>query len=241
MEGRIVEEYLLSNIPDNEETVIAEDLINHMIPPLKGTDDAHKAIVWMEEFRCNHLPVVIDNKLAGFISEDIILEANDIDRRVSEFDLIGKNCTVPLSAHFYDILKVAAENKLQLVVVLNEDQTYHGVITVQDTLTSFAQTAAVQMPGGVLVLSMGMKDYSLAEVSRLIEENNAKILSSIIKEDPLDHSKIRLTLKINQLDLSRIVATLERFGYKVIGRYQESRAMGDEKERIDMLLRYLDI
>jgi len=177
----------------------------------------------------------------GFISEDIILEANDIDRKVSEFDLIGKNCTVPLSAHFYDILKVAAENKLQLVVVLNEDQTYHGVITVQDTLTSFAQTAAVQMPGGVLVLSMGMKDYSLAEVSRLIEENNAKILSSIIKEDPLDHSNIRLTLKINQLALSRIVATLERFGYKVIGRYQESRAMGDEKERIDMLLRYLDI
>ena len=31
--------------------MIAEDLINHMIPPLKATDDAHKAIVWMEEFR----------------------------------------------------------------------------------------------------------------------------------------------------------------------------------------------
>jgi hypothetical protein len=84
-------------------------------------------------------------------------------------------------------------------------------------------------------------DYSLAEISRLIEENHAKILSSILKEDPLDNGKIRLTLKINQLDLSRIVATLERFGYRVIGRYQESRPVGDEKERIDMLLRYLDI
>jgi hypothetical protein len=37
------------------------------------------------------------------------------------------------------------------------------------------------------------------------------------------------------------VATLERFGYKVIGRYQESKPVGTEKERIDMLLRYLDI
>jgi CBS domain-containing protein len=221
--------------------MIAEDLINHMIPPLKATDDAHKAIVWMEEFRCNHLPVIDNNKLLGFISEDIILETNDIERKVGDFDLIGQNCYVQLHSHFYDILKVAADNRLQLVAVLNEDQTYCGVITVQDTLTSFAQTAAVQMPGGILVLSMSLVDYSLAEISRLIEENHAKILSSIVKEDPLDQGKIRLTLKINQIDLSRIVATLERFNYKVIGSYQESKSTTTEKDRIDMLLRYLDI
>lgn len=212
-----------------------------MIPPLKGTDDAHKAIVWMEEFRCNYMPVVEDSRLIGFISEEIILETNDIDKEVKDFKLVGQNCYVHLDTHFYDILKVAAEHKLQMVAVVNEDQHYVGVITVQDTLTSFAQTAAVQLPGGILVLSMNHVDYSLAEISRLIEENHAKVLSSIVKEDPLDPGKLRLTLKINQLDLSRIVATLERFGYKVIGRYQESKPVENEKERIDMLLRYLDI
>jgi acetoin utilization protein AcuB len=221
--------------------VIAEDLINHMIPPLKGTDDAHKAIVWMEEFRCTYMPVVEDNKLLGFISEGIILESNDIDKTVKDFDLVGLNCYVHLDTHFYDILKVAAENKLQLVAVLNEDQSYSGVITVQDTLTSFAQTAAVQLPGGILVLAMNHADYSLSEISRLIEENHAKVLSSIVKEDPLDSAKLRLTLKINQIDLSRVVATLERFNYKVIGRYQETKPVPGEKDRIDMLLRYLDI
>jgi acetoin utilization protein AcuB len=221
--------------------VIAEDLINHMIPPLKGTDDAHKAIVWMEEFRCNYMPVVEDNKLLGFISEGIILESNDIEKTVKDFTLVGINCYVHLDTHFYDILKVAAENKLQLVAVLNDDETYGGVITVQDTLTSFAQTAAVQLPGGILVLSMHHNDYSLAEISRLIEENRSKILSSIVKEDPLDPGKIRLTVKIDQVDLSRVVATLERFNYKVIGRYQETKPVVGEKDRIDMLLRYLDI
>jgi acetoin utilization protein AcuB len=221
--------------------VIAEDLINHMIPPLKGTDDAHKAIVWMEEFRCNYMPVVVDSKLLGFISEEIILETNEIEKEVGDFNLVGKNCYVHLDTHFYDILKVAADNKLQMVGVLNEEEKYFGVITVQDTLTSFAQTAAVQLPGGILVLSMNFVDYSLAEISRLIEENHAKILSSIIKEDPLDPGKIRLTVKLNQLDMSRIVATLERFGYKVIGRYQETKPIENERERIDMLLRYLDI
>jgi acetoin utilization protein AcuB len=221
--------------------VIAEDLINQMIPPLKGSDDAHKAIVWMEEFRCNYMPVVNDGKLLGFLSEEFILETNDIEKLVKDFDLLGLNCYVHLDTHFYDILKVAADNKLQMVGVLDNKQNYCGVITVQDTLTSFAQTAAVQLPGGILVLSMNHIDYSLAEISRLIEENHAKILSSIVKEDPLDPGKIRLTIKINQIDMSRVVATLERFSYKVIGRYQETKPQDDEKDRIDMLLRYLDI
>jgi acetoin utilization protein AcuB len=220
--------------------VIAEDLINQMIPPLKATDDAHKAIVWMEEFRCIHMPVVENGKLLGFISEEIIMESNDIDKKLKDFELVGQSCYVHMSAHFYDILKVAADNKLQMVCVLDEEEIYTGVITVQDTLTSFAQTAAVQMPGAILVLSMN-HNYSLAEISRLIEENRARILSSILKEDPLDPGKIRLTLKLNELDLSRIVATLERFNYRVIGRYQETKPLGTEKERIDMLLRYLDI
>ena len=221
--------------------MIAEDLINQMIPPLKATDDAHKAIVWMEEFRCIHMPVVENGKLLGFISEEIIMESNDIDKKLKDFELVGQSCYVHMSAHFYDILKVAADNKLQMVCVLDEEEIYTGVITVQDTLTSFAQTAAVQMPGAILVLSMNHNDYSLAEISRLIEENRARILSSILKEDPLDPGKIRLTLKLNELDLSRIVATLERFNYRVIGRYQETKPLGTEKERIDMLLRYLDI
>lgn len=221
--------------------MLAKEMINHMIPPLKGTDDAHKAIVWMEEFRCNYLPVVEDGRLLGFISEDIILETNDIDREVKDFNLVGKESFVYPQTHFYDILKVAAENKVQMVAVLSQENTYSGVITVQDTMASFAQSAAVQMPGSVLVLSMNHTDYSLANISRLVEENQAKILSSMVKEDPLEANKMRLILKINQSDLSRTVATLERFGYRVIGRYQETKTEAPERERLDMLLRYLEI
>jgi acetoin utilization protein AcuB len=221
--------------------MLAEELINHMIPPLKIIDDAHKAIVWMEEFRCLHLPVVEEGNLLGFISEEIILESNDIDRPLADFELVGKQCAVQLDSHFYDILKVAGDNKLQIVAVLNEDQKYAGVITVQDIMVSFAQTASVQMPGGIIVLSMDLIDYSLAEISRYIEENNAKVISSLMVEDPMDKGKIKLTLKINQLELNRIIATLERFGYRVIGKYQEAKELSGEKEKIDMLLRYLDI
>ncbi len=221
--------------------MIAEELINHMIPPLKVTDDAHKAIVWMEEFRCNQLPVVNNGELLGFISEEIILESNEDSKKLEEYNLFGQKCVVGMESHFYDILRIANENKLQMVAVVDDEKKYHGIITVQDIMASFAQTAAIQMPGGILVLSMDLIDYSLAEISRYVEENNAKIISSSLIEDPLDKGKIKVTLKINQQDLSRIVATLERFGYRVIGRYQEARAPEAEKERLDLLLKYLDI
>ena len=221
--------------------MIAEELINHMIPPLKVTDDAHKAIVWMDEFRCNYLPVVDHGKLMGFISEDIIIESNDVERPLGAFELVGKDCVVGLESHFYDIMRVAAEHKLQIVAVQNEEQHYEGIITVQDIMTSFAQTAAVQMQGGILVLSMDLIDYSMAEISRLVEENKAKIIASTMIEDPMDKGKIKLTIKVNEIDMSRIVATLERFGYRVIGRYQETRVDSDDRERLDLLMRYLNI
>ena len=221
--------------------MIAEELINHMVPPLKVTDDAHKAIVWMEEFRCNHLPVVDNGQLLGFISEEIILESNDIEKNLGDFDLVGKDCVVGSDSHFFDILRIAGEHKLNIVGVLNEEGQYAGIITVQDIMASFAQSASVQMPGGILVLSMDLIDYSLAEISRYVEENKAKIISSTMMEDPLDRGKIKVTLKINQMDLSRIVATLERFGYRVIGRYQEAPRDDDSKERLDMLMKYLNI
>lgn len=221
--------------------MIAEELINHMIPPLKLNDDAHKAMLWMEELRSNQLPVVDSEKFLGLISEEMILEENDVEKLIGDFDLQGTDCQVAQGSHFYDILKLASDNQVQMVGVANDANEYIGVITIHDTITSFAQTAAVQMAGGILVISMGLMDYSLAELSRLIEEENAKILSSTVKEDELDPSKIKLTIKINKTNLSHIVATLERFGYKIIARFQESDINKGEKEKLDQLLRFLDI
>ena len=107
--------------------------------------------------------------------------------------------------------------------------------------TSEDGSAPVQAPGAILVLSMEARDYSLSEISRLIESENAKILGSTISEDSLDPAKLKLTLKINKTDLSHIVATLERFNYKIIARFQEPKVFDNSQERIDILMKYLNI
>ena len=221
--------------------MIASELINYMIPPLKQSDDGHKAIVWMEELRTNQLPVVEKGKFLGFISEEIILEENDSSKKVSDYELYAEECFLFENQHFYDIIKLASEYDVQLVSVLNTEGNFLGVITIEDTIAAFAQSAAVQVPGAIIVISMNHQDYSLAEISRLVEGERAQILSSCVTNDHMDVSKIKLTLKINKTDLSHIGATFERFGYKIIGRYQEAEVKSNEHDRYAMLMKYLDI
>ncbi len=221
--------------------MIAKELINQMIPPLKLTDTVAYAIVWMEEFRTKELPVVNNGKFLGLISEDHILEMEDGNKQIGEIELSCGHCFVHESQYFYDILKLAVDNHIELVGVVNDQEEFTGVITVRDTITAFAQTTPVQAEGSVVVLSMDSRDYSLAELSRLVEENNARILSSSVKQDPLDNSRIKVTLKINREDISSIVATFERFEYKIISRFQDAEITETDRDRIDELLKYLDI
>ena len=221
--------------------MIAKELINQMIPPLKLSDTAEYAMLWFDEFRTRELPVVDNGKFIGLITEEQILDENDDTKLIGGYALAHENCTVREDQFFYDVIKVAVENKVELVGVVDREKKFVGVITIQDTITAFAHTNPFQAPGSVLVLSMSGRDYSLAELSRLVEENNARILSSSVKHDPADHAKIKVTIKINQEDVSSIVATLERFDYKIISRFQETEVTDTDKGRIDELLKYLDI
>lgn len=221
--------------------MVALELINHMIPPLKPTDDGHKAIIWMEELRMNQLPVIEKSKFLGFITEEIILEENDSKLPVNQYSLEGEQCFVTEHQHFYDVIKVAAEYELQLVAVLSESGVFLGVVALEDTINAFAESTAVQEPGAILVLLMNQRDYSLAEISRLIEAESVKILSSTVNSDPKDSAKLRVTLKLNKTEISHITASLERFGYQIIGRFQEEEIKSNDQERFDLLMRYLNI
>jgi CBS domain-containing protein len=221
--------------------MIAKELINQMIPPLKVTDKAAYAIAWMEEFRTKELPVVRNGKFLGLVNEDQIIDSNDDTKQIGECDITCEHCYVKENQYFYDILKTAVDNKVELVGVVDNEEKFVGVITIQDTITAFAQTTPVHAQGSVVVLSMNSMDYSLAELSRFVEENNARILSSSVKQDPVDNNKIKVTLKINREEIGSIIATFERFNYKVISRFQETEITETDRDRIDGLLKYLDI
>ncbi|MBW3467875.1 CBS domain-containing protein [Arthrospiribacter ruber] len=219
----------------------AYEFINNLIPPLKTNDKAKMALSWMEEIRTNVLPVVKEGRFLGFVSDDLIYTRNSPELSIGDFELESPACFVYLDKHIYDVIKVASEYGINMVGVVDRDNQYLGVVTMEDAIGAFADTLSIQSRGAVLVLSMFMTDYSLFEIARIVETENAKILSSFISNDPLDDSKIKLTLKLDQTELRHIKATLERFGYRIIDHYQEEAGVSEEKDRIGNLLRFLDI
>jgi acetoin utilization protein AcuB len=220
--------------------MIARELINDMIPPLKLTDEASKALVWMEELRQVMLPVVDNGNFLGFLFEETIIDENDSDKKVSEYYLDGEKCFIYQGQHVFDAIKKASDYEMEAIAILNENGKYVGVMNLADAMELFANSAIIQSKGGVIILSINQVDYSLSEISRLVESNEAQIVGLSINMDLDDPLKYNLTLKINKEDLTHISATLERFGYNIVAKFEEVMTVSNEKERLDMLMRYLD-
>jgi hypothetical protein len=219
----------------------AYEFINNMIPPLKFTDKVKMALSWMEEIRTDVLPVVHEGKFKGLITDELIYTLNNGELTIGEVELESEACFVFKDKHIYDVLRTSSEFQTSMVAVIDRENVYHGVITLEDAISAFADTLSIQSQGGVLILSMFMTDYSLFEIARIVESENAKILSSFISNDPLDDSKIKVTLKVDKTELRHIKATLERFGYRIIDHFQEESGISSEHDRLGNLLRFLDI
>ncbi|WP_345116017.1 CBS domain-containing protein [Hymenobacter algoricola] len=223
-------------------SMIAEDLLNQMIPPLKVSDSAAKAAKWLEEFHVGQLPVLENRQYRGLITEADLLDYENSDIPLTSVPFGFANVHVQHDQHFYSIMEMAIQNKLQLVPVLDERREYLGVVTVGDTLAAFGQLPIAAGQGGIIVLSMAERDYTLTQISRYVEENNAKILSAHVAQDEHDPYKIRLTLKLNTPDLARIAATLERFGYVITAQFSGAGEVSEgEQDRFDALLKYLSL
>jgi acetoin utilization protein AcuB len=220
--------------------MLAEELINLMIPPLKLTDSGQTALNWMDEFRVTLLPVVDQKKYMGLITEEDIMEKNNPSLLISAYELDYRDAKVLPDTHYLDLLKKADQYKTSLLPVTDPTGEYLGVVSVSDISAALAQMLNGYGPGGIIVLSMKERDYSLSQISRLIESNDAKILSSFVHNDK-DPEYIKLTLKLNKSDLSRIIATLERHEYRILTFFQEGQSPDQDKDRLDLLFRYLNI
>ncbi len=217
------------------------ELINPNIPPLRPGDSLEFAQSWLNEFKISALPVVEDGRYLGMVTEMALLDHLDAAGLVSDLPLENSTLSIPPQSHFSEFLKISSRYGLDSLAVVSENNQYEGVICLKDCATALSNTLSIQSEGGILEVSLYRIDYSLSQISRLIESENAKVLVAYLQIDPNDHRKLILTLKLDQKDLSRIVATLARFDYQIVGRYDDSTTEPINIDRLDILFRLFDI
>jgi acetoin utilization protein AcuB len=217
----------------------AHALVNPDLPVLKSQDDPVHALNLMDECHVGHLAVVDNGKFLGLISETMLLSAERIiSGPHSEMPLIP--ASVLPHEHLLEVLKTASEFHLTLIPVVDGEGNYQGAISLDTLIESLSKYQSASERGAIIVLEMNAMDYHLSQIARIVEENDARILS--FNSTPAqDISRMELHLKINKEDVNPILQSFERFGYDVKASYQEPVYTEDLKRRYDELMRYLNI
>ena len=220
--------------------MLARELISDVITALKTSDSGTSALSWMEVFRVKHLPIVNHREFLGLIADSDIYDLNNPDEPVGNHNLSLQKPYVREEQHIYEVIELLSRLELTLVPVLNQEKQYLGVITQEDLTRKFAHLSAMQQPGGIIELEMNQHDYSLSEISQIIESNNGRILSLYVASSD-DNSRLRVTLKINLTDLTSVFETLNRYNYTVVSSHLNTEDLDEfYQERFDVLLKYLN-
>ena len=218
----------------------AKELIAEEIPNLTHTDTGEKALRWMDEFKVSHLPVLKNGNFVGVISEsDILDKLNLTDSLDTLFDHLPRPYVLE-SAHIYEALAKISEHKLSVLPILGDDEKYLGCTSIHHLITLIANTGSIKENGGIIVLEVNAIDYSMVQIAQIVESNNAKILSSYIMS-PSDSNKLEVTLKINQIELDRIIRTFERYDYVIKAAFQKSSGDEDVQFKYEALMNYLNL
>jgi len=220
--------------------MIIKELLSETIVPLNTTDTAAFALGIMDEFKISHLPIVQNLIFQGLISDTDIYNFNNIDEPVGNHILSLSHAYVYEHQHIYDAIKIFSTLYLSLLPVVTESNQYLGIITQADLIRHLAGIFGINNPGGVIILEINEKDYVLTEIAKIVESNDAKVLSLSITSFP-DSTKLEVTLKLNRMDIESILQTFKRYNYSVKASFFENVNYESLKERFDSLMSYLNV
>jgi len=220
--------------------MLAVELNNNNIPQLQLQDTVAKALQLFSDFKVSHLPVVAEEKFVGLISEEDLLDANNKNMLI---ELLQKDfilASINENDHFLQAVNISNQYQTNIVPVINFDKELVGTISGQTLLRTLGYFSGSQEIGGIIVLEMERNEFTISEISRIVESNEATVLHLNTTIQP-ETGLLRVTIHINKKELSAVVAAFERYEYDVIYYFGEEKFENEIQSNYRHLMNYLDI
>ena len=223
--------------------MIAKNLITDSIPSVRLDETGSKVLMLMEVFRISHLPVVVNKEYFGVVSDKEIYDAENFDEKIGNYlSPILLQPHVHANQHIFEVAGVALGCGVTIIPVLEEDHSYIGSITRTNLALKWIELFAPNEPGGILVLEMTETDYSLSQISQIIEGNDARILCLYLYKPSVWSKELNVTIKVNVVDLSGIIQTFVRYDYLIKETYMDqSKIKSLFDDRYDQFMKYINI
>ena len=204
-------------------------------------EKGQKVLTQMDVYRVSHIPVVEGNRYVGLISDKIIYDLNMLEKTIESETGNLNTSHVHENQHIFEVAALMYKLKLSVIAVLDSGHDYLGAITLYDLARRFARYFSLQEVGGVIVLEVNMNDYSLAQISRIVEDNDTKILSSFLDRIPGTQT-LDVVLKLDKEELSPVIQSFNRYDYKVKGVYLDHSMLNDlYQDRFDHFMKFMNI
>jgi CBS domain-containing protein len=221
--------------------LLAEKLISDSLTSVNSAEKGKKALNCMDMFRVSHIPVVNELEYIGLVSDKLIYDLNllevPIETQVDKLDTTH----VHREQHIFEIAILMYKLKLSVLPVLDADHYYLGAITLYDLARRFAKLFALEEIGGVIILEMNENNYSLSEISQIVESNDVKILSCFTDRKH-GTNVMDVILKLDKEDLSPVIQSFMRYNYNVKAVYLDQSELKDlYKDRFDQFMKFMNI
>jgi acetoin utilization protein AcuB len=220
--------------------MLTAQLINQNIPRLQLLDSVGKAKQLVNDFKLTHLPVVSENKFLGLISEEDLLDVEDDKIPIEVIQEHFIQASVADDIHFLNAVNCSNQFDTNIVPVVNKSMEYEGGITTSDLLKTLSSFTGATEIGGIIVLKIERIQFSLSEISRIVESNDCTILHLNTTTDS-QTGLLEITLHVNKREIAAIVATFERYEYTVSYYFGNENFENEIDSNYKHLMNYLDL
>lgn len=191
-----------------------------------------------DELTFSHFPVLQEGVYIGCIALDDV-DTFDLEKKILDYRYTLEPFFARNSMIWLDVLEIFAKNHTNVVPVLDENNTYLGYYELEDIIKFFHETPFLKEPGGIIIVQKAILDYSMSQVTQIVESNNGKLLGLFISEATVD--TIQITIKISLGAMNDIIQTFRRYNYEIISEHNDDNYINNLKERSDYLDKYLNI
>lgn len=221
--------------------MLAEKLISDSLTSVSSSETGKKALNAMDVYRVSHIPVVNGTKYLGLVSDKLIYDLNLLDLPIeTQLDKLNTS-HVHREQHIFEVAILMYKLKLSVLPVLDTEHYYLGAITLYDLARRFAKLFSLEEIGGVIVLEMNVNNYSLSEISKIVESNDIKILSCFLDRKH-GTNILDVILKLDNDELSPLIQAFFRYDYNVKAVYLDQSELKDlYKDRFDQFMKFMNI
>nr|WP_299339930.1 CBS domain-containing protein [Allomuricauda sp.] len=216
---------------------IQEQIISS-VPVFEVSETLKDVIPFFEETTFSHVGVTENGEYLGVLSEND-LPCFEPHKKIEDFRFEMATFFVTKETSWMDVLEMFARNEANILPVLDDNKVIIGYYDLGDVVAQFIDTPFFKEPGGILVVSVGIKDYSFSEIAQIVESNNARLLGAFISDSQND--VIQITLKVGTLNLNEVAQTFRRYNYSIVFGNGDDQFIEDLKQRSEYLEKYLNV